>query len=151
MPRRGMLYGRPGTQVIPDGWAANLAPVVNGTHTVPATLRHPGTVESWDEASQQMGHTPLAAYWTGRARFQALVGGGRRRDTPTDSGDAVHITNYLVALPLDVVDVKPGDLVTVGGPPGDPALEGRTLLIKDVTDGELELERVCYGYLTDDT
>lgn len=142
-----MLYGRPSTQVIPDGWDERHAPVANGTHTVPVKARHPGTTEAWDDDSEQVKHVPHAAYWEGLARVQALGG----QDTPTAGGDVVHLAGYLVAVPLEVA-VDPGDLVTVGPElPADPTLEGRTILINDVSRGALRFERVCYGDLTDDT
>lgn len=149
MPRPRLGYGRPGSTVIPGGWAAGMAPVADATRTCPAKLRHPGTTESWNNTTEQMDHEPLAAYWEGAARIQALQTG---RDDQETAGDLLHVAGYLVTVPLaGTTAVKPGDLLDIAASyADDPALAGRTLRVEDVVRGSLEVERALYCTLTDD-
>lgn len=128
--------GRPGTPVIPAGWEAGHRPVVEGTLTATASLRKPGTQQSWDPDLEQMVAVPLAPYATGAARVQALRGEARNI---TLADDTQVLADYLIVVPASVAPAT-GDLVTVTAS-GDPLLDGRVFVIHQVALGTERFER----------
>lgn len=136
MPRPQRSYGRPGTAVIPAGWAAGLAPVADGTRTAACSLRRPGTAQAWSEELQQNVEVPLPAYWTGTVRVQALATQAR---PVVVVGDREVVAQYLVTAPA-AVDPDELDLLALSDT-GDPALDGATLTVLQVVRGSLLVER----------
>ena len=136
-PRRAQ--GRPGTAVIPAGWAVSHRPVVEKTQATAITLRHPGTTQEWSQELEQNVEVPLDPYFTGTARVQALATQARPIVTV---GDREVVAQYLVTIPVDTGAAEPAelDLVAVSDS-GDPALDGRTLLVAQVVRGSLLFER----------
>lgn len=145
MPRPRRSYGRPGTQVIPADWAASHRPVAEKTlRDATVELRHPGSTQEWSDAAQEMVEVPNAAYWTGSARIQVLA---TRDQVTVTAGDREVTLRYLVAVQADVApDVD--DLVTVTVV-DDAHLQGRSLLVAQVTTGSLRFERDLFCALTD--
>jgi hypothetical protein len=143
---RPVAQGRPGTQVIPDGWAAAHQPVVEGT-LVDATveLRDPNMRStSWSEGSQQVETTPAGPYWTGGARIQILAQQGKQ---PVVAEDQESVANYLVVVPASVTPVE-GHRVKVTAS-DDPALTGKSLRVITVARGSHRWERDLFCELTD--
>lgn len=134
-PRRA--YGRPGTPVIPAGWAEGHSPVAAGTMTAACSLRHPGTTQKWSDELEQNVEVPLAPYYADRCRVQALATQAR---PVVVAGDREMVAQYLVTVELGVEEPAELDLVTVTGS-GDPVLEGRTLTVVQVVRGSLLVER----------
>lgn len=142
---RPVAQGRPGTEVIPTGWAGAHAPVLDGTRTATVDLRKPGGTSAWSDDEQRtvtVPHPPYAAAVT--ARVQAVPAQERTSEV---AGDTAHIRDYLVTLDPtltpaddDLVDVTSCD---------DADLTGRTLRIVDVIRGSLAFERVVYCTLND--
>ncbi|GAB2762061.1 DUF6093 family protein [Nocardioides pakistanensis] len=136
--------GRPGTEVIPTGWATGHGTAADGSKTATVTLRQPGTTTSWDEANQRTVSTPLAPYATDvPARIQALTNDARTVDAAEQQ---VTVAGYLVAVPL-ALDPAVGDLIQVTSS-GDPTLDGRDLTVVDVVRGSLRLERDLFCTLS---
>lgn len=136
MVRPQRAYGRPGTTVIPPGWAQGLRPVAEGTQTAVVEIRHPGTRQAWSDQLEQNVEVPNAAYYTDTARVQAL---GTQARPVVAVGDREVIAQYLVTVPAAVTPTEL-DLVTVTSS-GDAALDGRTLLVVQVARGSLIVER----------
>lgn len=136
--------GRPGTEVIPSGWAAGHRGAAEGGMTATVALRQPGTTTSWDEANQRTVSTPLAPYATAvPARIQALTNDAKAVDAAEQQ---ITIADYLVAVPL-ALDPAVGDLIQVTAS-GDPTLDGRDLTVVDVVRGSLRLERDLFCTLS---
>lgn len=126
---RPAATGRPGTRVIPDGWADAHQTALAGTRTATVALRHARTTRD-----------PAAPYAAGiPARIQALLAGGKTAEVASDT---VSVRGYLVTLPLDqtAAAVKAGDLIDVTTA-DDPQLTGMTLHVQDVVRGSLLFER----------
>lgn len=135
---RPVAQGRPGTEVIPTGWAAQHRPVVEKTMVdAIVELRDPtGLVSGWDEASEQVKASASPAYWSGGARVQILDQQGKQ---PVAAEDPESVANYLIVIPADVAPVE-GHLVKVTAV-DDQALQGRSLRILTVARGSEMWER----------
>lgn len=141
---RPVATGRPGTEVIPTGWAAGHQAAADGTKTARVALRLPGTTSRWDEASQSTVTEPYAPYASDvPARVQALANDAR---VITAAEQTVTVTGYLIAVPADLAPQR-GHIVTVSGS-GDPLLDGRELKVDDVVRGSLRFERDLYCSLS---
>lgn len=126
--------------MFPARWAAGLAPVVARSQTATAVLRKPGTVQAWDDDLEQNVQVPRPPYATTPARVQVLATQARPVITV---GDREVIAQYLITVPLTAgaaVQPEELDLIAVSDT-GDPALDGRTLLIAQVGRGSVLIER----------
>lgn len=126
--------------MFPPGWAAGLAPVVAKSQTATVALRKPGTRQDFDEDLEQNVEVPHTPYATLPARVQVLATQARPVYTV---GDREIVAQYLITVPLTAdPDAQPNelDLITVSDT-GDPALDGRTLLIAQVGRGSVLIER----------
>lgn len=126
------------TRAIPAGLAAHLAPAVLRGMTARVRLSHPDQVAVRDEASGKTTFAAGAPYYDGPARVQARGGGGPSV-TPADR--AIASGGYLVAVPHTVTQARPYDLVQVVSDPQDPALPGLRLVVDDVGDATVILQR----------
>lgn len=145
MPRPSRSQGRPGTAVIPSGWAEGHRPVVDKTGTAACTIRVPGTVQGWDDTTEQNESTPNAAYYTGSCRVQSLATQARQ---VTVAGDPETIASHLVVVPATISPAT-NDLVKVTAS-GDTLLDGRVLRVVQVVYGSLRFERDLFCVLNDD-
>lgn len=134
MPRPVQAQGRPGTPVVPQ--MAGVQSAADRTRSAAASLRHPGTTQTYSDELEQNVETPLAAYWTGTVRVQSLYTQAR---PVVVVGDREVVAQYLVTAPVAVVPDEL-DLVTLTDS-GDPALDGRTLTVLQVVRGSLPVER----------
>ena len=142
MTRPRQSQGRPGTPVIPARWAAGLSPVAEKTQTARVALRQPGTQQGWSDELEQNVQVPKDPYYQGPARVQVLATQARPVVTV---GDREVVAQYLITVALtdgrgEAVEPAELDLVAVYGS-GDPALDGRTLLVAQVARGSLLVER----------
>lgn len=127
MPRP-VGYGRPGTKVIPDGWAASQAKVIENTLDFTVTIAPPGGKPDWNAETGQT-ETPAAAdLYSGPASVTPVVEDGQRPELGDDYVPArryqvelQHVTAGLAAA-LDA-----GLIVTVVTSP-DPELPAKTRL-----------------------
>lgn len=136
--------GRPGTAVIPQYWEDGHRPVVEKTLRGTAALRVPGTVQTWNNTTQQNDLTPHEPYATVGARVQALRGESRRIVV---AEDLEVVADYLIVIPGDV-NPATTDLVTVSGT-DDALLDGRVFQIQQVELGTERFERDLFCTLTD--
>lgn len=138
MPRRGQLYGRPGTQVIPAGWAVGQRPVAQGTMTAAIALRVPGgTKGPFNPTTGTYPVVPHPVYATARCRVQALTNVPRQVDAAEDE---VTVSAYLVTVPAGTLGLQVGHVGVVTGS-GDALLDGRELKVDDIIRGTLLVER----------
>lgn len=128
--------GRPGTPVIPEGWAAAHRPVAEKTMTATASIREPGGTPGWDEEAEESTLVPHDPYFTGPCRVQALA---TQAGLAVVAEDPETVASYLITVPASVTATEE-QLVTVTDT-GDPALEGKTLRIRQVVRGSLRFER----------
>lgn len=142
MQRRHM--GRPGTAIIPAAWATDLRPVAEGTMTAAASIRHPGTVQAWDEETEQMVAVPLDPYYTGAVRVQSLA--TQAREVVVAADDET-VASYLITVTAAAAPAE-GDLVKVSDS-GDALLDGRSLRVVQVVTGSLLVERDLFCTFTD--
>jgi hypothetical protein len=145
MPRPTRAHGRPGTEVIPTGWAADHRPVLAGTRRGDLALRKPGTTQAWSDADQAMVSIPLPVHFTGTCRVQAIDTQARERVV---AGDPETTVDYLITTdinPADTPDTSPaqGDLATVTDT-GDPLLDGRVFRVTRVGTGTELFERYLF-------
>lgn len=122
--------------MIPPGWTAGLAPVAAKSQTATVALRKPGTEQGWDDVLEQNVEVPKTPYATVGARVQVLATQARPVYTV---GDREVVAQYLVTVPVTVAPDEL-DLVDVVES-GDPALDGRTLLVAQVGRGSVLIER----------
>ena len=147
---RPVSNGRPGTAVIPTGWAASLRPAAVGTMTATVSVRHKGSTTVFD--GTQTVTTPLPSYAADvPARVLAVT---TKEHTVVAAGDPVHVRGYLVTVPVafDNADAAGGvaeeDLVTVTAC-DDWALVGKTLRVDDLIRGSDVVERDLFCTLND--
>jgi len=145
-PVRPVAQGRPGTQVIPTGWAAAHQPVIEGTLTAATVeLRDPNMRSTaWNEGSQQVETSLAGPYWTGGARIQILAQQGRQ---PVVAEDQESVANYLIVVPASV-NASEGHRVKVIAS-DDPALTGKSLRVMSVARGSHRFERDLFCELVD--
>lgn len=143
---RPVATGRPGTEVIPTGWAAAHQTPVEGTMTAArCSLRRPGTTTAWDEASQSTVTTPLPPYAADvPCRVQALNTAASDVQTAEQT---ITVAGYLVAVPADVAGVEVNDLVDITLS-DDPDLTGAALQVDSVARGSHRFERDLFCTLS---
>lgn len=139
---RPAAHGRPGTGVIPTGWAAAHRPTLAATHTVTIAWRAPGgTVGAFDPATLDKTVTPAVAYATTLARVQVLSPQGQ---DVLVAEDDVTVVGYQVTVDVGTTDYKVGHIgkVTAVDDNADPTLAGKSLRIESVARGSHVFERV---------
>lgn len=108
------------------------------------TLSHPGTQQTWNEATQSTDTVPLAPYYSGPAR----VSPAGTQSLEQDAGDQLVTTRtYAVSLPWGTSDVLINDVATVTAS-ADPQLAGQVLYVKDAPGSaqRTALRLVCTDY-----
>jgi hypothetical protein len=114
--------GRPGTAVIPAGWAAGHAPVVasatNGTLPDSCAIRRPGLTAGVlnRDTGRKDWPDPAAPHFSGASRLDpvAAPGGGERLQVVADE-DITQIRFALVIERDAAPDTQVKDIVTVTG------------------------------------
>lgn len=115
--------GRPGTQVIPDGWEATHAAVIATTFDCTITIGTLGGKPAWNDETEQM-ETPLSdPVYSGPASLAPVTDTARLLDVV---GDQVPVGRYEVTLAHDAAGITDKHVVHVVTSP-DPLLAGRTL------------------------
>lgn len=139
---RPVAQGRPGTQVIPDGWSAAHRPVVNKTHGATVSLRRPGgTPGDFDPETGTKPVTPYDPYAADQAaRIQVLPALEQER---LAGEQEITTLAYSVELDAGLSGVQLGDLVAVTAMDdnGDADLVGRELTVRGFETGSLHWER----------
>lgn len=140
--------GLSGSNVIPEDWAANQAPVVNNTLDCTVTIGPLGGTPTFDPAEGRTDtSTPTPAY-TGPASIgpasTAGSGEGQRVEVVDEQVD---IHTYLIKLPAGTPDVVEVDhVVTVTACPST-ALVGRRLIVTGIARPAREFSRVITARL----
>lgn len=144
---RPVAGGRPGTEVIPTGWAEAHQPVVEKTlvDAVVSLADPTATAMEFNESTRQNELTSAPAYYTGGARIQILDQQGQQVGVP--SGDPEDQSDYLVVVAASVGAVREGHRVTVDSC-DDEALEGLQLRVDTVARGSHRWERDLFCSLT---
>lgn len=160
MPRP-LHYGRPGSQVIPTGWAESQAPVINNVLagsgcvvTITPPVGAAGTdTSTWNPETKATETTPAAAVYgpdvdphVGVASITLVSDSDRLLDI-VDTKPSTRL--YEVRLPYDAplaVDVI-GSVVAVVADP-DPDLVGRTLIVQQAERDTRRFSRALYATLT---
>ncbi len=146
MPRTKLHVGRPGSRVVPTGWAEAHRPTVATSWNGAITIRDPESyTEAWDNGLEQNVQTPAAAYYTGAARIQQLTGRGTGR--AVIAADPEQVADYLVVVDADT-EVAEGHAVTVVTA-DDARLEGREMTVVRVATGTERFERDLFCELVD--
>lgn len=134
--------GRPGTPVIPDGWAKAHRTVAVKTMTATCTIRRPGgTKGAFNSTTGTYPITPNAPHYTGPCRIQVLPIMSGQRDTAEEQ---ITVAGYLVTVELDAsAETLVDDVLTVTAPGdnGDPLLLDRDLVVSGIALGSLAWER----------
>jgi hypothetical protein len=129
---------RPGTQVIPTGWAAYHRPTAEATMTDTVELRRPSSASVFDEAAGSSAYPDPTTLATTSARIQRLP----RRGGSDDVGDrAVVVQLYQVSLPVSAPEVRIDDQVYVTTAATDPQLVGVLLTVREVRLGSQVWQR----------
>lgn len=149
--RLTQALGRPGTQVIPDGWQESHGQVFAKTMPAKVNLRKPGSTKTQNPTTQVTEYVPLAPYAADqRARIQPQT--SRAVDSSAEQAtETLQVVGYLVTLVFDrPLNKEPavGDLVDVLGCT-DPLLTGRSMLITEVVRSSMRFERDVFCTLTD--
>lgn len=125
MPRP-VGYGRPGTKVFPDDWAANQGRVLEGTLDCVVRVGTPGTTATWNPTSRQTETTAAAATYEGAASVTPDM---ETTTEPVVGDEQVSLRRYQVALKRAAAGITADMVVTITSCPGDSDLEGRRLKV----------------------
>lgn len=142
MPRP-VGYGRPGTRVIPEQWAATHERIAAGTHNCAMTLRRPAADQTGDHGGfdWDTGRTdPVqgAAYAT---NVHITITAEDQRDAEATVGEEqVTVPLYRIGL-SNHLPCREGDIGEVLASPDDPLLVGRLFRVEQVLLGEHRFER----------
>lgn len=137
--------GLPTGQVIPDGWAARHATVVEDTFDCTVTIGPAGGAPVFDPATRVSASPAVAAVYTGSASIGLASVGGASEDRRVEAAeDQVDLRAYVLKLPplaAGVDDVEVDHVVVVTNAPS-AALTGTRLLVTGVATPGREFSRV---------
>lgn len=140
--------GRPGTVVIPDGWATAGAAVVDGTHPSSVTIGPAGGPAVYNPTSNQTETAAVAPVYVGRATLMLLQTRADRAEQVVD--DPTASRKYDVTLPyVASAGVQVGHVVTVAAGDPDPMLSTKHLRVEAVERGSRRFSRVLIAILID--
>lgn len=142
--------GLPGSQVIPDGWAAVHAPVVTKTLDCTVTIGPAGTTATFNPATRRTETTTAAAVYTGAASIGlASIGNSTEGQRIEAADDQVDARAYVVRLPAgnpDAAAIVVDHVVRVTDAP-TAALIGRRLVVTGISRPGREFSRVLTARL----
>lgn len=139
--------GRPGTAVIPAGWA--LAPAAIVERTLASTVRI-GTVSTepvWNEGLGQSESGGLEAVYTGPASIMAANDGSN--PTVVEDTVATRVYDITLALSRPGADLVASEHLVLVEACDDPALVGRRLQVQQAERGTRRFSRVLRATLLD--
>lgn len=135
--------GRPGTAVIPAGWDAAAAAVVDRTHPATVTIGPAGGAPVRNPGTRQMETAPAVPVYDGRATLMQASADQVATVVEDDVATAV----YEVKLPYAAsTAAQVGHQVTVVADP-DPALVGQVLTVAAIERGSRRFSRVLLATL----
>lgn len=149
MPRPTRAHGRPGTRVIPAGWAASHALVVAKTYDCQVTIAPPATGTATYDRDQHQTVTPdVIPVYTDAAEIMLVSDTAGRTDAADED---IALRRYEVKLLADAAGIEPGHIVTIDDCPGDPDLTrpGVRLVVDAVERGAQRFSRVLHATLQD--
>lgn len=122
--------GLPGSQVIPEDWAAAHAPVVDKTFDCTVRIGPAGGAPVFNPATRRTEVPDVTPLYVGSASVSPAGSGATSDGTRTDvADDQVDDRTYLVKLPAgDTAAVQPEDVITVTASP-NPRLVGAGLVV----------------------
>jgi hypothetical protein len=146
--RAQRAYGRPGTRVIPAGWGASHAAVIEGRLSAVVDLTDPATAtKTWDEELKRtvLAATPYAADVP--AAIQVIFTGYSNNSGEDAAEERLQVAGYRITVPHGQA-VTPGHEVTVTACDGDSTLTGRTFSVAEVLRGSERFQRDLMCRLT---
>jgi hypothetical protein len=149
MPRPRQAQGRPGTPVVPAGWAEAHSQVMDRATSTASTVAigPPGGTSEWAEGLGCTVTQPAAAVYAGPAELMAVSDTARAL---TVVEDPVKQRVYDVTLPYDTTALIEAEMViTVSVDDPDPMLAGRTLRVHAIERGSRRFSRVLLAVLLD--
>lgn len=149
MPRPVQAQGRPGTPVIPAGWAQSHAQVVQRAIATASSVRigPAGGASHWDEGLGRTVTASAPAVYSGIAELMVVTDTTRAL---TVVEDPIKQRVYEVTLPYDatgLLEVEHVVFVQAGDP--DPMLAGRDLRVAQIERGSRRFSRVLLAILLD--
>lgn len=141
---RPLAHGRPGTRVIPAGWAAQHRPTAEGTMTgAVCEIREPDTVGAFDT---NLGRRPITPGTLVRGNVPCRVVRVNREQVHSLAEQQVTTLDYLVTVPLEVLGARVDHVVrfTSVEPGGDTDLLTTKLIVTAVLKGTQVWERDLY-------
>jgi hypothetical protein len=148
MPRPRQAQGRPGTPVIPTGWAEAHSHVIDRALSTASTVTigPAGGTSQWNEGLGRTVTQPAAAVYDGPAELMAADLG--RAVTVVE--DPIKTRVYDVTLPYDASALVAVDhVITVDAGDPDPMLAVRTLHVSAIERGTRRFSRVLLAVLLD--
>lgn len=137
--------GRPGTAVVPDGWAAAGGAVVDQSHPSSVSIGQAGGAAAYNPTTNQTEAAAVAPVYVGRATLMLLQTRGDQSETVVDDPTAAR--KYDVTLTYAAsAGVQVGHVITVAADP-DPMLVGRTLRVEAIERGSRRFSRVLLAIL----
>jgi hypothetical protein len=149
MPRPRQSTGRPGTAVIPSGWAPAHSRVIDNATTTASTVTigTPGGASAWNEGLGRTVTAPANPVYQGGAQLMAVSDTARIQLVVEDPTSA---RVYEVTLPYAAPKTITVDMViTVDAVDPDPTLAGRTLQVAHIERGSRRFSRVLLATLLD--
>ena len=129
----------PGSRVIPVGWAQHHQSVDEGAFLEMLRIRHraPATEQPFDPELGYEPSTPSPWFYDGPGRIEprAVQSGNQ-----TAGEQVITVLGYVVAVPREVTECRPTDIVEVYGS-NDPVNVGKTVTLVDVQSSSFATER----------
>lgn len=149
MPRPRQAQGRPGTAVIPAGWATSHAQVINRAVATASTVMigPAGGASAWNEGLGRTVTAAAAPVYAGPAAVMVVTDTTRAL---TVVEDPIKQRVYEITLPHDataLIEVEHVVFVQAGDP--DPMLAGRDLQVAQIERGSRRFSRVLLAVLLD--
>lgn len=140
MPRP-VGYGRPGTRVVPEGWAENFAAIETTTYESTIIIAPAAAAPTWDPVLRQTTTTAPDAAYDGPASLRPPTRDDLAPAQQNVAEDLVRVTDLEVCLPMFTGGIEPGMVVTIVDSP-DATLTGRTATVAYVEHGDRRFTRL---------
>lgn len=144
-------YGRPGTAVLPAGWGASHAPVLEQTRTATISLATGGTTTGeWNPETESYDAPGAATAYASSVPASIMPDRSTGDPRVEAAGETLEVFDYLVGIAHDQNTVREGHIATVTACEGDPELVGRQLRVERADFGSDRFERVLHCSLVED-
>jgi hypothetical protein len=136
------MPGLVNTTVIPADWQQHHRPVTEQAMTATCIIVRPTSAGTWNPtAGATIYPDPVRVYPMSGAAPCRITRRPSHVTKPETGDRIVPVATYTISVAADTSTVQVGDLIQVVTCPGDPALTGRDLVVRDSDRGSLTWQR----------